>query len=95
MKYGAVVFRVHALKRMHERSVSIEAVRTVLEKGETIASYPEDTPYPSRLLLGWDDSRPLHVVMAEVPGVQEAIVITVYEPDRFVWEDDYRTRRRR
>ncbi|MHB8895169.1 MAG: DUF4258 domain-containing protein [Candidatus Geothermincolia bacterium] len=95
MRYGAIVFRVHALKRMHERSVSIEAVRAVLEKGETIAAYPEDKPYPSRLLLGWDGSRPLHIVVAEVAGTQEVIVITVYEPDKSIWDDDYRTRRRK
>ena len=94
MRYPALVFRVHALKRMHERNVGVEAVRAVLENGETLASYPDDKPYPSRLVLGWEGARPLHVVMAEVPGTQEAIVITVYEPDRSVWESAFRIRRR-
>ena len=38
---------------MFQRSVSIEDVQDVLENGVMIESYPDDTPYPSRLLLGW------------------------------------------
>ena len=48
------VYRVHALQRMFERSV----VESVIQSGATIESYPEDTPYPSRLVLGWDRDRP-------------------------------------
>ncbi len=32
-------------------------VREVLTSGEVIESYPDDTPYPSRLVLGWRGSR--------------------------------------
>jgi hypothetical protein len=38
-------------------------VRTVIEQGQTIESYPANTPYPSRLLLGSTARRALHVVM--------------------------------
>lgn len=27
--------------------------------------YPDDTPYPSRLLLGWHNNRPLNIVVAD------------------------------
>jgi len=45
------------------------------------AAYPDDTPYPSRLLLGWRGDKPLHVVAAYNAQDDEQIVITVYEPD--------------
>jgi hypothetical protein len=52
-------FRVHAIQRMFRRGVSVEAIRQVLATGETIERYPDDTPYPSRLVLGWRESRSL------------------------------------
>ena len=47
-----ITYRLHAVQRMFERKVSIEEVRYVLETGEVIEEYPDDTPYPSRLILG-------------------------------------------
>ncbi len=35
------------------------------------------------------ENRPLHVVVAENPVGNEAIVITVYEPDATIWEADF------
>jgi hypothetical protein len=53
---------------------------------------PDDTPYPSYLLPETINGRPLHVVVYnEVEGV--LIVITAYEPDPHLWEENY-TRRR-
>lgn len=89
-----LVFRSHAIKRMFQRRISEKEVRHVLETGETIEAYPQDTPYPSRLVLGWCGSRPLHVVVADNMEVQETIVITVYEPDLGEWGADFRKRRR-
>ncbi|NMP23435.1 DUF4258 domain-containing protein [Sulfobacillus sp. DSM 109850] len=48
---------------MFERQIERSVVESVIQSGTTIESYPEDTPYPSRLVLGWD--RPVHVVVAE------------------------------
>ncbi len=53
MDAGPLVFRIHAIKRMFQRRISKEDVQEVLETGETIETYPDDEPYPSRLLLGW------------------------------------------
>ncbi len=89
---NALLFRAHALERMFERSVSVQEVRFVVETGKTIEDYPNDLPYPSRLMIGWIDERPLHVVAAAGEG--ETIVITVYQPDPRVWEDDFEKRRR-
>jgi len=54
-----LVFRVHAVARMCERRITEEEVRRTLEGGETIEHYPDDTPYPSLLMLGWAAERPI------------------------------------
>lgn len=95
MSLGPLIFRVHAIKRMFQRRISKDDVRHVLETGETIETYPRDTPYPSRLVLGWRQARPLHVVVADNVETGETIVITTYEPHPEEWEPDYKTRRRR
>ena len=93
MTASRLVFRVHALRRMVLRNISDSDVRTVLTIGEIIEEYPEDTPYPSRLVLGWSGSRPLHVVAAENSADAETIVITAYEPEPDLWEAGFRRRR--
>ena len=93
MDAGPLVFRIHAIKRMFQRRISKEDVQEVLETGETIETYPDDEPYPSRLLLGWRHMRPLHVVAAENVEFGETIVSTAYESDREEWEQDFKKRR--
>ena len=88
-----LVFQVHAVQRMFERHIGMENVEYVLETGQTIEEYPDDTPDSCRLILGWIDSRPIHVVVAQNQGEEELIVITVYEPDRNLWHLHFRRRR--
>lgn len=88
-----LVFRIHAIRRMSQRQISIDDVRHILATGEVIEDYPNDVPYPSRLLLGWRGQRPLHVVAADNVISQETIVITVYEPDSSQWEAGFRRRK--
>lgn len=57
----------------------------MLEHGQSIEESPQDLPYPSRLLLGWVDRRPLHIVVALV-NASTIAVITVYEPNPSRWE---------
>jgi hypothetical protein len=78
---------------MSERGISEVEIRQVLETGETVEDYPQGLPYPSRLLLGWVESRPIHVVAAENEADGETIVVTVYEPDPNRWEDEFRRRK--
>ena len=95
MATGAtLVFRVHAVQRMFERRIGTEDVRHVIEHGQRIEEYPDATPYPSRLVLGWSGSRPLHVVAADDASAGETIIVTVYEPDPARWEDGF-TRRKK
>ncbi len=88
-----LVFRVHAVQRMFERQLSVEDVRQALASAESIDEYPNDRPYPSRLVLAWCESRPLHVVVADNAVDDELVVITVNEPDAALWSDDLRRRR--
>ena len=90
-----LVFRVHAIQRMFQRRVSEEEVKQVVVVGETIETYPDDKPFPSRLMLGWTGSRPVHVVVADNAVAQEAIIITVYQPDAEEWETGFKRRKRR
>lgn len=73
--------------------MSASPIFEILTNGETTEIYPDDTPYPSRLVLGWLGSRPLHVVVADNAEAQETIVVTVYEPDPEQWETGFRRRR--
>jgi hypothetical protein len=91
--FSRLVFRVHAIQRMFQRVISEAEVRHVISTGEIVEDYPGDTPYPSRLVLGWHGRRPLHVVVADNADDKENIVITVYEPDLSEWEPDFKRRK--
>lgn len=93
MQYDLLTFRLHALQRMAQRGIDVDDVKALLSMGEVIESYPNDLPYPSSLMLGFCDTRPIHVVVAENAADREAIVITAYEPDRTRWDESFRNRR--
>ncbi|MCY0898793.1 MAG: DUF4258 domain-containing protein [Firmicutes bacterium] len=87
-----VIFRVHAVQRIFERNISPAVVEAVIQGGTIIERYPDDTPYPSRLVLGWEGRRPIHVVVADNPAEAQVIVITVYEPDPHRWDATFSRR---
>lgn len=89
-----ITLRVHALQRMFERSISMDELRALVERGKTIEDRPDDTPFPSRLVHLQIGPRHLHAVLADNPTANEVFVITVYEPDPALW-DSARARRRR
>jgi hypothetical protein len=86
------VFSGHAVRQMFARSISADDIRTVIDEGEVIASYPDDRPYPSDLLLGFSAGRPLHVILAYNEVTRIAYVVTAYVPDPKLWSEDYKTR---
>ena len=88
-----LVYRVHAIQRMFERQSGEAEVVHVVKAGVEIESYPNDTPYPSRLLLGFSHGEALHVVAAYNAPADETIIITAYRPDPARWSPDFRTRR--
>jgi hypothetical protein len=76
---------------MVERDIREEDVAEAVAHGKVIEDYPEDKPYPSRLLLGWVNNRPIHVVSAT--SEHEIIIITVYEPDPAQWAPGFEKRK--
>ena len=93
MECKRVVFSGHAVRHMFERGIGRDDVLAVVYRGETIAEYADDKPYPSRLLLGSVEARPLHVVLASDDAAALGIVVTVYEPTLEHWGEDFRTRK--
>lgn len=92
------LFTDHARREMNEEPlgrIGVEEVLQVLNVGEIIEAYPEDTPYPSCLILGQTATeRPLHVVCAPVQAEERLIIITTYQPGPDRWESDFRRRKR-
>ena len=90
-----LLFTTHALRRMLKHDIRSGQIREVLENGERIENYPDDTPLASYLMLGTGEGRVLHVVAADDEANDETIVITSYEPDPREWESDFKTRKKR
>ena len=77
---------------MFERKITADEVRYALETGVVIEEYPDDIPYPSRLILGCYKGRIIHVVAAYNILDGEIIVVTVYEPDPSEWDQECKKR---
>ena len=90
MKY---LFSGHVFKRMAERGFSPDTIKNIIKNGVIIKEYPDDTPYPSRLILGYDGNRPIHVVSAYDQNDDIEYIITVYEPNTQLWTSDFTKRR--
>ena len=88
-----IIFRLHAVQRMFERRVSVEAVRRVLQSGEMIEDYSDEMPAPGGLISAKRGQRPIHVVLAKNKQEDELVVITVYEPDPSQWKPGFRNRK--
>lgn len=78
---------------MFERQVMPDHVTEAVNNGAIIASYPDDTPYPSSLILGYANQQPLHVVLAK-DSSDTCQIITAYWPDPLIWCSDFKTRRK-
>ena len=83
----------HAVKQMFQRDISTMDVEQVVENGRVIREYPDDQPYPSRLILGWIGNRPIHVVCSDDDSENLTIIITAYEPSSDIWNDDFTTKK--
>ena len=90
---GSVEWRKHTLQRLGERNVSQKDVLQILKSGEVIQYYSNDRPFPSMLMFGWIEDRPLHTVMSYDEIGDKAYIITVYEPSLDVFESDYKTKK--
>ncbi|MBK9012902.1 MAG: DUF4258 domain-containing protein [Saprospiraceae bacterium] len=91
---GNIVWRKHVLEKMISRGISRGEVLEVMEFGEVIQNYGYDKPFPSVLLLGFTNSRPIHVVTSFDEDERIIFVITTYEPDLNIFEEDFKTKRK-
>ncbi len=82
----------HILKKMQKRRIKINDIMFSIKNGEIIENYPDDYPYPSCLILGYNkEKRPIHIVCAV--GNDNLWMITTYYPDEEIWKDDFKNRR--
>ncbi len=88
-----IQFTGHAIRRMFERAINIAEMKRVIQTGEIIADYPNDQPFPSRLMLGFVADRPLHVVVSVEQQSGTCYIITAYDPDPELWDADLKARR--
>ena len=93
-EFRRLIFRIHALRQMFQRRISDREIHEILAEGVIIEDYPDDMPYPSCLVSGTINDRPIHIVMAYNNVEREAIVITAYEPDPDAWSENFTMRRK-
>jgi hypothetical protein len=93
MEFKEILFSGHATRRMFERGITTSDVRAVIESGETIADYPDDHPYPSKLMLGIVGKRTFHAVVAVDEDNSRCYVVTAYFPEPGGWDAEFRTRK--
>ena len=79
----------HGILRMLQRTISRWEIDVVLATGIIIDEYPYDKPYPSVLLLGFPNGRPLHLLVAHDAATNDCLVITLYQPDPDLWNDTF------
>ncbi len=89
----AIVWKKHALQRLLERQIQREETLFTLKQGIIIKEYEDDKPFPSYLFYNNNPSNPLHVVIAIDKNNVEIFIITVYRPDRNIFNKDFKTRR--
>lgn len=76
----------HARREAKEDNLLLDEILHATQNGEIIEDYSTDTPYPSCLIYGENQSgAPVHSVWAYAVDSQIAILITVYRPDPDRW----------
>lgn len=94
MDCGRIIFSKHAFMRIFERQIDMSVISSIIKSGTIIESYPDDAPFPSFLVLGFNNGNPLHVVVAHDKAADSCIVVTVYEPEPNLWSDSFNKRKK-
>jgi hypothetical protein len=90
---GEFEFSQHALRRMVERNISDQEIRSAGFGAVIVEDYPSDKYSPSCLLLGFTQlHRALHLQVSRAPDQLLVRIITLYEPDPAEWVDFVRRR---
>ena len=85
----------HAISQMFRRNISVEDINSTLKYGVVVSEYVHDRPFPSYLILGFVGNRPIHVVVAKNDNTNQCIIITAYQPERAIWESDFKSKRKK
>lgn len=93
VKAGKFEWRKHTLARLARRDIPQRVIIEVIMKGEIMEDYPQDSPFPSCLILGWVKDKPYHVVVSLDESTSMGYIITAYEPSLDRFEPDFKTRR--
>ena len=84
----------HIFLRLVQRNISMEDVQKAILSGEIIEDYPDDYPFPSCLIFGYNCNNDIiHVVCALNDEGTELWLITAYIPEKEKWMSDFKTRR--
>jgi len=89
LKCNDLKFSDHAVSQMFKRDISIYDIESILSNGKIIGNYPNDKPFPSCLILGFIDDRPIHLVVAFKENESFCIIVTAYQPDNLLWDKDF------
>lgn len=90
-KNDMVFLTAHCALRLEQRSITEDDIEFALNNGEIIEQYPNDYPWPSCLILGYSNNRPLHICMGS--NEDAAKLITAYWPDSDKWSADFKQRK--
>lgn len=87
-----IVMTRHARQRLVERNIALDDVEQTIRTGRIIEEYPNDTPFPSCLILGDSGNhKPLHIVVST--DNEFLYIITAYHPDPQKWAEDFSVRK--
>lgn len=93
MHCHSITFSGHAIRRMFERGLNRDDIVQAVQQGDVIKDYPDDTPYPSCLLLWFKGKMPVHVVVGQNPDDLSCYVVTAYVPSEELWQPGFRERK--
>lgn len=80
-----IKFTDHARIEMAKDDIYVSEVLKALENGKIIERYPDDRPFPSCLVYGKANDKPIHIVCALPEHVDILIIVTLYIPDPEKW----------
>jgi len=82
----------HAGDQIRKRKIKFKYIKAAIINGEIIEEYPNESPNPRVLILGYiDEISPMHVVVGI--GDWNIQIVTAYYPTLEKWENDYKTRK--
>ena len=89
---GNIYITQHCDTRMRERSIVNQDIYNCIDSGQIIEQYESDKPFPSCLICGYSNERPLHIVVSD--DGENMFLITAYEPNPNMWANNYKERKK-